>query len=328
MTVQLFSKLFGYSPEAVKAQTTISRQKIVTLGTLLIIPVFLWGFSAFYISKYLIGSSTLVAIVTGIVLGSFILIVDRSFIATPKVKGKKLLTAFRFIFALVATILGSLALDLIVFQGDLQEFRDAKMEKEKSLEADTYFETHDSHIERLDHERSEAKALADKSMDEFIHDVSGTGGSGKYGYGVAARQKEKRAQADQSKFEMLDAEYQLQYDLLKAEALKHGETQAKKRSDALLSQIEDLHEFAFSGWVSGTFYIIFLIFVFALESFFIIYKSFVSESLFEQLLESEESTGLRRLKSITDYREEILRQDRLLGPTAESVRKRSRHGVH
>jgi hypothetical protein len=321
MTVRFFSKLFGYSYEAVKAQTTVSRQKIVTLGTLLLIPVFLWTFSGFYLTYYLLGASFWAAIATGLVLGTMILFVDRSFIATPKMKGGKYLVAFRLVFALVSTILGSLTIDLIVFSGDLEEYRQAKVIQMKTTEADTYFAGHRQELDRIDSDRKEAAVRSTMLDDAHLAEMDGSYGTGKYGAGKVADAKGRKAEQAIQKVAALEVAYLKEQDKLKEESLAHAEAMVSKRRDALLSKVTDLHEFAFSTLVSSAIYLIFFFFVFALEIFFIVYKSAVSESLFEKLLISEEIMGESRLEILTRQREEILRQDGLLGPKAEKMRR-------
>ena len=56
MLLKIFSTLFGYNYEVVKGQSTVSKQKIITLGTLMLIPVSLWTISGFYIGYNLLVS--------------------------------------------------------------------------------------------------------------------------------------------------------------------------------------------------------------------------------------------------------------------------------
>jgi hypothetical protein len=321
MTVKFFSKLFGYSYEAVKAQTTVSRQKIVTLGTLLLIPVFLWTFSGFYLTYYLLGAALWQAIITGLVLGTMILFVDRSFISTPKVKGGKYLVGFRLAFALVSTILGSLTIDLIVFSGDLEEYRQAKAVQMKSTEADAYFASHRQELDRIDSEIQEVAARHIMLDDAHLKELDGSYGTGKYGAGKVAEAKGRKAEQALMKGQELKSAFQQAQEKLRDDSLIHGDAIVSKRGDALLSKVTDLHEFALSTGLSTCIYLLFFFFVFALEVFFIVYKTAVSESLFEKLLISEELIGESRLEILKKQREEMLRQDGLLGPRAEKMRR-------
>ena len=54
--------------------------------------------------------------------------------------------------------------------------------------------------------------------------------------------------------------------------------------------------------------------------FFLITKSSTADSLFDKMLYAEEKMGERRLESLMTQRDEILRQDGLLGPRAERIR--------
>jgi hypothetical protein len=87
MFLKFFSALFGYNYELVKAQTTVSKQKIVTMGTLVLIPVTLWFISGFYLSKDLYEAPTWQALFIGALMSSAILIIDRAFIVLSKENG-------------------------------------------------------------------------------------------------------------------------------------------------------------------------------------------------------------------------------------------------
>jgi hypothetical protein len=137
MLLKFFSKLFGYNYEVVKVQSTVSKQKIITLGTLMLIPVSLWTISGFYIGYNLLGASLVSSLIGGLFVGLLILIIDKSFLATPKESVSQWLKVFRIVFAVIATILGSIALDLMFFSGDLEEYRtklSTDIQKDKTAE--------------------------------------------------------------------------------------------------------------------------------------------------------------------------------------------------
>ncbi len=113
--LKLFSFLFNYNYEVVKMQTTVSKQKIITLGTLVLIPVSLWWFSGFYLSCRLYEVPRWKALLVGAGLATIIFIIDRAFIVMTKDSGGKELAKFRIFIAVLSTVLGSLAMDLMIF---------------------------------------------------------------------------------------------------------------------------------------------------------------------------------------------------------------------
>jgi len=119
----------------------------------------------------------------------------------------------------------------------------------------------------------------------------------------------------------MEKRYSLENDQLEEAAIIFGENMATKKSDALMSKITDLHAFIFESWLSIFFYALFFIAVFSLEIFFLLTKSSTSDSLFEKMLYAEEMIGNQKLQTMIAHREEILRQDGLMGPRAEKIRK-------
>lgn len=70
--------------------------------------------------------------------------------ATPK-SGRTIgLKILRFGFAFVSTVLGSVALDLALFQGDLAEYRQALLSESRSQEELAYKSGHSAELTQLE----------------------------------------------------------------------------------------------------------------------------------------------------------------------------------
>jgi len=321
MLLRFFSALFGYNYQVVKVQSTVSKQKIITLGTLMLIPVILWMISGFYIGYNLLEAGLIKSLLGGLFVGTLILIIDKSFLATPKESVNKWLKGFRVVFAVIATILGSVSLDLMFFGGDLEEYREkqsTEIQKDKTAE----FLADNSHqISELNNSLSQQKAITEASKIDWKNEADGTGGSGSAGIDKIAILKEGIYKSDASKLAQLEASLLSMKDSLGQEAILYGQKMATKKSNALLSKVTDLHDFILSNGLSMFFYGLFFIAVFSLEIFFLITKSSTADSLFEKMLYAEEKIGERRLQTILGQREEILRQDGLLGSRAERIRQ-------
>lgn len=76
--MKIFCTLFGYDYETVLRQPTASRQKIVSLGLLILIPVILWAFSGFYLAHFLLGLGYYASAIVALILGGIILAVNRA----------------------------------------------------------------------------------------------------------------------------------------------------------------------------------------------------------------------------------------------------------
>lgn len=325
MLLRLFSSLFGYNYEVAKVQTTVSKQKIITLGTLVLIPVSLWFFSGYYLSSTLYKVLTWKAIGIGIGLAILILIIDRAFIVLPKENGGKDLGKFRIFIAILSTILGSLAMDLMIFSGDLIEYRAEKNQSLKEDKITAYKKAFGQNLQRLSDERSIASLTYDKAYKEYIAEIDGSSGTGKYGKGPAASAKEKRMKDAKEDFDNADTLFLKEQKHLAATADSIAHNSIINEGSSVLSRIKDLHEFAFSNGINAFYYLAITAFFFCLEFFPFKYKSKVAESLFEKLLAAEELIGNQRLNTMMARREETLRQDGLMGSNAEMIRQLARN---
>lgn len=321
MTIKLFSTLFGYRYEVVKRQPTASRQKIVTMGSLMLIPVMLWMFSGFYISRVLMESGLMSSIFISLILGLIIFIVDRSFIATPKMKGGYLLLCYRLGFALVTTILGTLALDLMIFSGDLEEYRTAHQEEAFQEFKDGYIHQHQASLDGLRAALQQSKQEQADYTQSYIDEMEGTGGTGTYGKGKVAAAKEKLAQESGKEVVRISGLLERSEKELIGEAEEYAGKKTAKPAGAILSKIEDLHAYLGSRPVGEIVYWVFFLFVFCLEGAFILYKFSASKSLFEDMLLAEEEIGKYRLEQLKQRRREIIGEDGKMGAGAAELRK-------
>jgi len=320
MLLRFFSNLFGYNYKVVKAQTTVSKQKIVTLGTLILIPVSLWFISGYYLSSQLYEVPTWKAYSIGIGMALLILIIDRAFIVLNKENGGRELGKFRIFIAILSTVLGSLAMDLMVFSGDLKEYSANKNQSLKEAKVTNYKENFGKELGRLSEERSTASSAYDNAYVSYLAEIDGTSGTKKYGKGPAATAKENRMKAAKTDFEKADKSFLFEQSRLGATADSVANASILNESSSVMSKVKDLHSVAFSHIVNTFYYFAITAFFFCLEFFPFKYKSKVSESHFEKMLYAEEMVENQKIETMITHRQEILRQDGLMGPRAEKIR--------
>lgn len=326
MLLKVFSKLFGYNYEVVKLQSTVSKQKVITLGTLVLIPVSLWFFSGYYLSTSLYGVSWTTACFIGTGMAILILIIDRAFIVLTKENGAKELAKFRIFIAILSTVLGSLAMDLMLFSGDLKEYQALKRQNLKEEKIFEYKDAFGGNLERLKSERQLASDHYVLVSTEYISEVDGTNGTGKYGLGPAANVKQKRMNDSKIALDKANELFLSEQNRLEAEANSIADASIVNEQSSVISKVRDLHEFAFSGLVNFIYYFVVSAFFFCLEFFPFKYKSKTADSLFEKMLYAEEQVGERRLQTMMSQRDEIFRQDGLLGYRAERIRQLASNG--
>jgi len=319
--LKIFSALFQYDYRTVMLQPTLSKQKIVTLGSLLLIPVGLWTFAGFFISRVMKGTGLFTAILVSLVLGGIIFLVDRSFISSPRTKYKWLLGAVRLAFAVFSTVLGSLAIDMVMFSGDLEEYRGQKASDQKKSYALEYRDTHQGEVLRLGKEKERAYQRYDELAKAHQDEMDGEGGTGQKGFGKVALAKEKDKDLALQKQEKLEGQYALAMDDLELKAESHGEEMSAKRGDALLSKFKDLHEFVFKDPFTTGLYLFFFGFVFLLECFFILYKTAVSETIFETFLQAEEDYRRSEMEVYQSQKARYIKERSLLGEDHDNIRK-------
>ena len=319
--LKLFSTVFQYDYATVQKQPTRSKQKIVTLGQLLLIPLVMWIFSGFYFSYALIGLGLVPSVLTALVLGGFIFIIDRSFISSPQTKYKIGLGILRITFAVFSTVLGSLAIDMALFSGDLEEYRQKKATDERVVHAELYKEQHQGEVSRLLGEKERAEQAFSALRDIHIKEMDGEGGTGKKGFGKVAQAKAQEKDKAAVFLAQVEQKYEEAVRELEERSLAYGEEMAEKRSDALLSKLTDLHEFVCSSTMTLVIYLFFFGFVFLIESYFILYKMAVSETIFESFLQAEEEYALQQLDAYRVAREQTVREIEALGQDRTKIKR-------
>lgn len=319
--LRLFAALFQYDYATVKRQPTQSKQKIVTLGTLLMIPVGLWTFSAYYLAHEFMGVGVVGSLVAGLVLGSIIFVIDRSFIASPRVDYKYLFGGLRLVFAVISTVLGSMAIDVMLFSGDLEEYRTSKKAGQVEAYQKEYKESHQDEILRIAREREKAMMDYDRLRDIHIKEMDGEGGTGKKGFGKVAIAKAQEKDKALARVTSLDSHYSAALLDLEERALVYAEEKAVKRADAPMSKLKDLHEYVFSSGFTIGIYLFFFIFILLVESFFILYKSAVSDTIYEDFLKAEEEYARQELEAYRYAKARSVGEVRILGEEHAQVKR-------
>jgi hypothetical protein len=297
MTIRLFSAMFGYDYQLLKQCPAGSKQKVAFLGTLIMIPVFIWMFCTFYMVHSLMGQSMLLSLAAATIMGLMVFFIDRSFI-TIGAKPSKLLLTTRVAFALIATLLGAISLDLVVFGGDLEEFRAKDRQEKLTAFYQEYEQKHDQEVLRLKAEMDDAKAHYQQLHAAYLTEMDGSGGTGKYGRGRVALAKEQEQMDAKKRWQQLDARYQAELQKLEEEAKSYAQQATRLEQSAILSKIRDLHAFVMSYRITMMAYLLFMLFIFCLEMMFLIYKTLSETTAFEQYLAMQETMAKSKMDQL------------------------------
>lgn len=302
MFTSFYSKLLGIDSELVKRQPNASRLKILTLGQLLLIPVLLWSLSGFLMTYNLIGAKWYFAALVGILCAGMIYIVDRSFVTAYGNDKEKLMKRLRFVFAILSGILGAIAIDTTIFEGDIDDYQKKKASTISNNQKDEYFDKHSHEIDQALSERDRAHTDFRTAQDAFIAEMNGDG-TGFVGYGPVAKQKEQEAERAEMHFQKKDAELKALKEKLTEEAEFIASTQAAIGSKTVMKKIHDFHEFVFSsGWNIG-FYIIFFLVIMLAEIMLILYKSGAAKTALDEAIMEEEMASKQRLLALRRQRD-------------------------
>jgi hypothetical protein len=130
MIQKLCSSICGIEPERVAKASNHSQRKVVILGLCTLIPTTMWMISAFLTAKA-VSDNLMISVGAAIVFSTLVFVIEKSIVSNPgKLTG--LASFVRAALAFVVAILGSLTLDQIIFENDIQAEIDKIKSEEKS----------------------------------------------------------------------------------------------------------------------------------------------------------------------------------------------------
>lgn len=315
MTTTFFSRLLCLDPEMVKRQPTASRLKIITLGQLMLIPMMLWFISGFLISKNLSGTSLIIAMIVGSFCAALIYIIDCSFITSIGNKSKWAMNLIRLGFAILSAILGSMSLDVVLFDADIQSFQSKKAELTAESYQDSIKIKYSDELEALQLKESESYTKYGMLLEDYINEIDGKG-TGYVGVGKAAKAKKKVADSAEKDWKSAQLNLTHRKNEIDSIAKAYGETQAATSEGAFLQKLHDFHQFVLSSRLNIIIYSIFFSLMLLIESMLIIYKIGARETVLENLILAEEDARNAEMESIKMRKAELEAARRLLGHKA------------
>jgi hypothetical protein len=289
--------LTGDDYQLVKTETPGSKKKILLMASCLLIPTFLWFINGYLLVTQVLSGTLQNAITTGIFCALFIFLIERAIIMS---RGKKGMMWARFFMGLMAALLGSMALDEVIFKSDIDtnipQYKLARLTEEKKNLEQVYTAEIDKQSQLVDSKYS----VWQKSLNDVIKEADGSGGSGKRG--VSSITKIKQAICDQQQ-----VEYQVEYgklSALKNELLDKGKANAKEyesnfNSNAILLRIKVLYDLITKDGLMLGIYIVFFLFVAFLEFTVILIKLCHSDTNYELKIDRIEEIGRKRMEKIT-----------------------------
>lgn len=307
-----YAFLLALDPKKVKQQPTASRLKIITLGQLMLIPVALWFISGFMISTNLIQISSAKSILIGMICAGLIYVIDRSFITAFDHRHKWVMNGIRLGFAILSAVLGSLALDLVIFEGDIQTYQNNVVETKRVHYQQEHLDKFQTELAAMKDDVAQAREQFDTAVNNYTDEIDGKG-TGRKGVGEAAKAKKAVADNAENNWKLAQEKLNTFRDTINAEAEKYARSQTRIEAGALLKKLQLFHEFVMSSKLNKVMYAVFFLLMLLIESMLIIYKIGARETFFEKFLRAEEAARQSELDSIRIRKQQLEAANRALG---------------
>ena len=267
------------------------------LSSVIFIPVIIWFANGFLMVSHVMKGSLLSAITMAIILSSLIFLIEKNIIMAHNSKAIKI---FRYSLGIVIALLGAVCLDEVVFKEDVDQqlFIMNKTSITNSIQM-----VDDSYKNELSQALQNVNAkynVWQLALNDAKREADGSSGSGIKG--VHAITRLKLATADVSKIDYEKAENAL--TILKDKIISEKADTDKRfsgsiRDGALLNRIKALFHLVFSDWYMSIIYLLFTLFLFAMEFLVVFLKGAWPMTNYERRLELIEEIGRKRMERVS-----------------------------
>ncbi len=278
------------------ADTPASKKKVVAMSIAMLLPTLIWIFNGFMLSfdvlKSSIGWSILVAILCGVI----VFLVEKLIIMA---NGNRWLTFFRICIGLIVAMLGSLAIDEVIFKDDI-DIRVARLKADAIAEAKIKEEENFNllnDISAVDADINRAQTMYDNAVSLAIAEADGTKGTGNKGVGEVAKFKDRKAEErkqDLSKLILKKESFSNMKDSLVN--LSGSKAATNFHENALLTRIKALFSLVKEDSYMLFTYILFSLLMFFFEFLVVILKLTWVKTNYERKLEMIEIIGKKRME--------------------------------
>lgn len=291
--LKLASLLIGENPARTALFQPASQRKIQLLASCLLIPVVLWFLNGYLLVSQVLRGGLVAALLTATIAALVIFLIERSVIMA---KGSRAITIFRFLLGIVVALLGSVSLDEVVFQQDIDtQVATYKAAYVSAAQArgDSSFRVQTSIQEQLVSSKYQAWQQA---LIQANGEADGTSGSGIAKVGRIAQLKLNVAAAYAKEYDQERTKLEALNQASKANLDAKGKEAGQAFKDnALLLRLRAMHALVKQDTYMLGLYVIFTAFLFFLEFIVVIIKTFSTKSIDEELEETKDA--LIRLKA-------------------------------
>lgn len=287
--------LTGENYELLAHETPASKKKVVAMAIAMLIPTLIWGLNGFLLSYQVLRSSFLMAVFTGLALGGIIFIIEKLIIMA---NGNSGLTLFRICIGAIIALLGSLIIDEVVFNEDIdqqvEKIKGRFISQERSTAAIDYKSQvgYDSLLNGI----AAAQLKFDKAEATAVSEADGTTGSENSGIGDITKFKDEKAAGRKSDLESLLL-IKKGHDQSLTNVIDAAAKQAEKNFNghALMIRVKALFEIVASDGYMLVSYILFSLLMFFFEFLVVILKHAWKKTNYERRVEMIEQIGINRI---------------------------------
>ncbi len=288
--------LTGDNYTLVATDTPASKKKVVALGLAMMVPVLIWVFNGFMLAFQVLKAGLVWSIITALVCGTIIFFIEKLIVMA---NGNRCLTGFRICIGFIVALLGSIAIDEVVFKNDIDisvaALKVKSIIQSKDDAAKDFMELNG--YKNLNRLISEAQTKYDNAEKAVIDEANGTYGTGKRGAGKITLLKDKKAGARKTDLDKLNLQ-KTNLDMAKDNAiLTAGQARADSFNEhALLIRIKALFRLVGTdGYMLAT-YILFTLLFFFFEFLVVILKLNWKKTNYERKLDMIEEIGQKRME--------------------------------
>ncbi len=316
----------GDDYQMLKSDTPSSKKKVVTLVSILFLPVTMWFINILLLVSGVMRGSQITAIIAALFASWLIFMVERSIIMS---NGSRVVMVFRILLGLFIAILGSLALDEVVFKRDIDKQMSRNKELMISQAKDEVAASFANDLVKQGDLVNEKQKTWNKSLENVSNEADGSGGSGMRGVHEITRLKMDLAgQTEQDYHTAKDDLDKLSNRLEKSKSEAVAMVNSSFDENALLERIKAMFDLVVSnGWMLFVYSLVTLL-LFSLEFIVVILKICLPKSNYEFKLEIIEEIGKKRLMRLRDHDNyDVIRHSPMVRKSNNSVMRLSQSSI-
>jgi hypothetical protein len=291
-------RLTSTSPQVLRNYDAESRNKVTQLGILILLPAIIWFFNGILLTYQIMQLNGFIALITGVVLFSLILVIERAIVLANNVS--RLVVVFRVLLALILSALGSMVLDACVFGKDINHRLKALAQQELETNVQSSYNIMDG------------KAI------ELHKEIHGDGVTKMVGFDKAAQNLQNQLNDSKLEYEKQKADYEKYKEIIKdPEHPQYGATMTYLGYDSYLKRIHVLHDMVQGDSMMKTTFWLLLLFGLFLELLPLVIKTGSKKSAYELDVEAQAALFMaRRLR--------VLEQNKLYHAQTDAQKQATR----